>query len=282
MAGEPARAFAPGHVTGFFTIERGDDPIETGSRGGGVALTDGVTVEVRPSDDRAVYLDDASIEVEPVERVLDALRVDATVLASTDLPIGAGFGVSGAMALATALAANDCFDRSLSTNELVAIAHGAEVQSGTGLGDVVAQARGGVTLRLDPGGPNYNRLDGIPDGGRIEYLSLGELSTASVLDDEPARITEAGRIALSRVVDDPTIPEFMHASRRFARETELLTESIREIVEDVTNAGGSASMAMLGETVFAPGTGLSDAGYEPTVCRVDRTGASVIDSAPSR
>lgn len=286
MTEEAARAFVPGHVTGFFTIERGDDPIETGSRGAGVALSDGVTVEVRPTDDRAVYLDDTSIDIEPVERVLDALRVDATVLATTELPVGAGFGVSGAVALGTALAVNDCFDRSLSENELITIAHGAEVQSGTGLGDVVAQANGGFTIRLDPGGPSHNTLDRIPMHSRVEYLSFGERSTAAVLDDNPQLVTEAGRLALSQVVEEPTLEEFMHASRRFARETGLLTEELQEVVQAVTDVGGSASMAMLGETVFALGTGLSDAGYDPTVCAVDRAGATMlstpdVDSATS-
>lgn len=278
MTAAASEAFVPGHVTGFFTVERGDDPIETGSRGGGVAISDGVTVEVRPADERSIYLEDTSIDVEPVERVLDALRVDATVLASTSLPIGAGFGVSGAMALGTALAANDCFDRQLSTNELVTIAHGAEVQSGTGLGDVVAQARGGISLRLDPGGPAHNTLDGIPTGARVEYLSFGELSTPSVLSDDPERITEAGRLALSGVVDEPTVEEFMHGSRRFARETGLLTEQLRDVIQSVIEAGGSASMAMLGETVFALGSGLTDAGYDAEVCAVDRTGATLLGS----
>ena len=45
----------------------------------------------------------------------------------------------------------------------------------------------------------------------------------------------------------------------------------------VWEAGGEASMAMLGETVFALGTGLSDAGYDPRVCRTYPTGASLVD-----
>jgi pantoate kinase len=34
-------------------------------------------------------------------------------------------------------------------------------------------------------------------------------------------------------------------------------------------------MAMLGETVFALGTGLTDAGYDASVCAVDPAGATV-------
>jgi pantoate kinase len=36
-------------------------------------------------------------------------------------------------------------------------------------------------------------------------------------------------------------------------------------------------MAMLGRTVFALGTGLSDAGYDPEACRIDAAGARLVD-----
>jgi pantoate kinase len=273
MTDEGTQAFVPGHITGFFTVDRDDDPTKAGSRGCGLTLTDGVTVTVQQAEESTCYLDDTSIEMEPVERVLDALEVTATVTAESEVPIGSGFGVSGAMALGTALAANVEFDRRLSENELITIAHGAEVQSGTGLGDVVAQARGGVPIRLEPGGPHDNELDGIPRRARVEYLTFGDLSTPDVLADDPDTITEAGETALSRVVGEPTLASFIYASRRFAREADLLTPQVREAIEDVNEAGGEASMAMLGETVFAFGTGLSDAGYDPDVCGTHPAGA---------
>jgi pantoate kinase len=205
--------------------------------------------------------------------VLGALRSTAHVVVETDLPVASGFGISGAAALGTALAANEVFGRGLSENELVTIAHGAEVQAGTGLGDVVAQARGGFPVRLEPGAPAHGALDGIPATCDVEYLPLGELSTEAVLDGETAALTEAGRQALSALVAEPTLETFMQVSRTFAREADLLTPEIREVVEDVSEAGGEASMAMLGETVFALDTGLSDAGYDAERCEVSVAGA---------
>ncbi|MBV0923816.1 sugar kinase [Halomicroarcula limicola] len=272
---DDARAFVPGHVTGFFTVDRADDPTKTGSRGGGLALSDGVSVRVEPADETTVELDGERVEMEAVERVLDALRASATVTAETPLPLGAGFGVSGAMALGTALAANAAFDRHLSYNELVTVAHGAEVQAGTGLGDVVGQARGGVPLRLEPGGPRHNYVDAIPARTRVEYHTLGELSTADVVGGDTEALTRAGERALSAVVEEPTLETFTRAARQFSREANLLTESVRSVVEDVTAAGGDAGMAMLGETVFAVGTGLTDAGYDASVCEVYPPGATV-------
>jgi pantoate kinase len=268
-----AQAFIPGHVTGFFTVDRDPDPTKAGSRGAGLALSNGVTVTVRSAGERTVALDGDPIEVAAVERVLDALDARARVSATTPLPLASGFGVSGAMALGTALAANRVFDRRLSENELLTVAHGAEVQAGTGLGDAVAQARGGAPIRLEPGGPQDNAVDAIPARARVEYCVFGELATEEIIGDETDRITEAGERALSQVVREPTLERFMRASRQFARETDLLTDRVREAVSDVSEAGGSATMAMLGETVLALGTGLSDAGYDPTVCRIAPGGA---------
>ena len=270
-----AQAFVPGHVTGFFTTHADTDPTRAGSQGGGIALSTGVTVTVHPAEAVEVTLDGTAIEVAAVERVLETLQTPVAVRVTTDLPLASGFGVSGAMALGTALACNAAFDRRLSRNELVTIAHGAEVQAGTGLGDVVAQARGGVTMRLEPGGPHHNLLDAVPARGRVEYITLGDLSTADVLDEDTDALDEAGEQALSTVVEGPTMESFMRASRRFSRESGLLTEAVREVITDVNEAGGQAAMAMLGETVFALDTGLSDAGYDPEVARVYHAGATL-------
>lgn len=270
---DEATAFVPGHVTGFFSVHPDDDPTRAGSRGAGLTLTDGVTVTVRPATEAELRLDGEPIEIEAVETVLETLRATARVDVESDLPLGAGFGVSGAIALGTALAANRVFDRQLSANELVTIAHGAEVTAGTGLGDVVAQACGGVPVRLEPGAPQYNVLDRIPARARIEYVSFGELSTADVLSGDTETLNVAGKRALSRVVEEPTLGSFVYAARRFAREAELLTPTVSEAIREVAAVDGEASMAMLGDTVFAFGTGLSDAGYEPSVCATHPAGA---------
>lgn len=270
-----ARAFVPGHITGFFTSNPDPDPTKAGSRGGGITLSDGVTVTVRPGSEPSTTLNGEPVEMEAVERVLQTLDASAAVRGVTDLPLGSGFAVSGGMALGTALAVNEAFGRQLSVNELITIAHGAEVEAGTGLGDVVAQARGGVPIRLEPGGPQDNKLDEIPARDRIEYHVIGELPTEDVLGGDTEKLTEAGKQALATVVGEPTMETFMRASRRFSRESELLTPEVKGVIQDVTNAGGNAAMAMLGQTVFATGTGLSDAGYDPEVCEIHPCGATL-------
>ncbi|MFB6102010.1 MAG: pantoate kinase [Haloplanus sp.] len=283
-AGEDTRratAFVPGHVTGFFSPAPADDPERAGSRGAGLTLSDGVRVTVRAVDDGSgptLTLDGDPLSMPPVETVLDGLGVAdrARVVAESDLPLGTGFGVSGAMALGTALAANDCFRCDRSENDLVTLAHRAEVEAGTGLGDVVAQARGGVPIRLDPGGPAYGRLDGVPGARRVEYATFGDLSTAEVLAGDVEPIVRAGEDALSRLLDQPTLPELMASSRRFARDAGLLTDRVAAAVDAVDDAGGEASMVMLGETVFALGSGLTAAGIDASTCRICDAGAHLL------
>lgn len=273
MTDGSATAFVPGHVTAFFSPELDDDPTKAGARGAGITLSDGVTVRVAPG--QGLELDGEPVSVEAVDTVRSALRIEARIEATTKLPLGAGFGVSGALALGTAIAANRAFDLRLSANELVTIAHGAEVRAGTGLGDVVAQAQGGIPIRLEPGAPPHGLLDGVSDRGRVEYITFGELSTEAILDDGTDHLAAAGRRALSWVVDEPTLPTLLRAGRGFARETDLLTDRVYQAIEAVSEAGGEASMAMLGETVVALETGLSEAGFEPSSCAIHQPGAII-------
>jgi pantoate kinase len=302
MSSQRATAFVPGHVTAFFSAHPADDPAVAGSRGAGVTLSDGVTVRVSARDgavdatagdgdvsdgtgSRSIDGEPGSIgAVDDVLAELDARGADVAV--ETDLPIGAGFGVSGAAALGAALAANDAFDRGRSENDLVGIAHAAEVGRGTGLGDVVAQARGGVPVRLEPGAPGVGELDGVPATARVEYVTFGELSTEAVLGGDTDALTAAGEDALDRLRADPRLPTLMDAARGFAREADLLVPEVAEAIAAVDADGGSpgasestdlgAAMAMLGRTVFALGTGLSDAGYDPESCRIDAAGARLV------
>ncbi|MFB6121093.1 MAG: pantoate kinase [Halobacteriaceae archaeon] len=266
---ESATAFAPGHVTAFFSVHRHEDPVRAGSRGAGVATSDGVTTTVTPADETTVTLNGAETVIEPVERVLDTLGVTAHVVCETTLPLGAGFGVSGAAALGTAFAADAAVEMGHSENRLVTVAHVAEVQSGTGLGDVVGQARGGLPVRLDPGAPTQGRLDGVPATGRVEYLTFGDLSTAEVIEGDVTDLSAAGARALDSLRDRPTPARLVDAGRAFAREADLLVDEVRAVLDAVPEA----SMAMLGRSVFAFGTALTDAGYDASVCEIDHAGA---------
>jgi pantoate kinase len=87
----------------------------------------------------------------------------------------------------------------------------------------------------------------------IYYVYFGPVFTKSVLSDprEKTAINEAGRKCLKSLRKKPTFPELMRLSRYFAVETGLISERALDAVETVESHGGMASMAMLGDTVFA-------------------------------
>ena len=271
------RAFVPGHVTGLFSVHPAENPRKAGSRGAGIALSDGVTVDLAAAPETTVVLDGETVAMDAVARTLDELGVHAAVEIETELPVSAGFGVSGGAALGAAFAANRAFDLGHTENELVTTAHAAEVAAGTGLGDVVAQARGGVPLRREPGAPGYGTLDGITaPPTRIEYVSFGGRSTGEIIGGDVADLTRAGERALVDLLDEPTLPRLFACSRAFAEGADLLTPPVERAIDAVREQRGEAAMAMLGETVVALGDGLTDAGYDPAVCAIDCAGARLV------
>ena len=236
-------AFAPASVTAVFA----PDPEESGSRGASVALEDGVRVSVEQAEETTVTVDGEPADFDPVAGVVGRLGVDAAVDVRPDVPLGAGFGASGAATLATALAADELFDLGRSREELVEHSHEAEVAAGTGLGDVFIQ---------DAGGLLYNVGDGrqrVATDQPVEYVSYGGLSTADALADEElmAQVREEGGAVLDALPDPPTAREVIGRSWPFARSLGLPTERVIDDVARVEDAGGAATMAMLGETVVA-------------------------------
>ncbi|WP_276300381.1 pantoate kinase [Halorussus lipolyticus] len=248
------RAFAPGSVTAVFA------PGETAdqSKGASVAIADGMIADVQQARDETdrdgplVTVGGEPTAFEPVELALGKLDLpDAAVRAdlTAEVPIGRGFGASGAATLATVLAVNEEFDLSMTREDLLEVAHRAEVEAGTGLGDVFVQNRGGLVVG-DGGEPQKFARETT-----IEYSSFGSIATEGALadDDLMARVQREGTAVLDALPDDPALADLTRKSWAFAQAIDLPTEEVREAVEAVEAAGGTASMAMVGETVFAVG-----------------------------
>lgn len=255
-------AYAPASVTTVFA------PPAAGrdrSQGVSVAIRDGVDVRVVPADETRITVDGEPAPFAPVEYLLRDLGVEAAVDVRPAVPLGCGFGASGASTLASALAANEAFGLDRSRDELLAAAHAAEVEAQTGLGDVFVQNRGGIVSSHGSG------LTRSESDERIAYTSFGAIPTEDVLGDEEtmARIQATGQAALADLPSDPTLAALLPLSWDFARETGLVTDRVRSAVERVEAAGGAATMAMLGEAVV--GIGADD--VLPNHTRVDTEGA---------
>ncbi|MBP1987449.1 GHMP family kinase ATP-binding protein [Halolamina salifodinae] len=257
-------AFAPASVTAVFA----PDDTESGSRGASVALEDGVTVSVAAAEETTVTVDGEPASFEPVAGVLERLGVAAAVDVQPDTPIGAGFGASGAATLATALAANAQFDLGNSRDELLSHAHDAEVDAGTGLGDVFVQEAGGLVYNVG------NGRQRVETDEPVEYASYGGLPTADALADEElmATVREEGGAVLDSLPDPPTVRAVVERSWPFARALGLPTERVVEDVARVEAEGGVGTMAMLGETVVA----VDCEGVLPNRTRVSPAGARLL------
>ncbi|MBN2111190.1 MAG: pantothenate kinase [Methanosarcinaceae archaeon] len=253
-----AKAFAPAHITGFFEVHEHSDPLRKGSTGCGIVLDAGIETTVicgKGIAETEILLNGRKVRGQTIRTVIEMLTdMPVKVESRAELPIGVGLGASGAGALGTAYALNSALCLNHTGNELSQVAHLAEVKNSSGLGDVAAQSLGGVVIRKTPGAPGMGRYDRIPCSEQeVLCIILGELSTPSVLGsgEMVESISREGRSAMKRLMERPTLEEFMLCSRDFSMGTGLAGDRIMDIIEAVESAGGLASQAMLGNTVFA-------------------------------
>ncbi len=264
--GESA-AFSPGHITGIFRIhDKPEDPLKKGSWGAGVSLAKGVTttVNTRNSSRNSFQIringkttKSAKVSERVINDFLSHTKKKSRIIVDHDvkIPIGSGFGSSGAGALGLALAVNEALSCEFSHIEAVQIAHIAEVECKTGLGTVIAEASGGLEIRTKPGGPGVGELRNIPvkNDYAVACLSFGPISTGEVLTSEKfrQRINEFGGELLDRLIAEPKPHLFMDLSRKFAEHVGLISPRIKNLFTEADSRGLTCSMAMLGETVFS-------------------------------
>lgn len=255
-------AWAPGHVTGFFTIEDdAEQPERIGSTGAGFSVEAGVTSRVTLRR-RGFPGVDLTFNGEPYEAETTRAAIqylvgrepwNVTVQQTSELPVGHGFGASAAGALSATTAVAAALDKEEA--DAVWAAHAAEVVERTGLGDVIGAHTGGFEIRERPGLPPHGRIRRFASddaGRRVTLLVLDdEVATRGILQDATRRatVTDAGRAALARLVDAPDVPTFCRASDRFARDAGLRSQRVAACLDRVP-AATLAGQCMLGASVF--------------------------------
>ncbi|WNY25179.1 pantoate kinase [Methanolapillus millepedarum] len=256
--------FCPGHITGFFQICNHDDPHQKGSVGCGIALDKGLLTTVSVFDKTEVFLNEKKEYGETIREVVSEMEIIAqkrynhsfhfNMSGISDFPPGSGFGISAAGALGTAFAINESLNLGLPREELVEMAHVAEVKAGSGLGDVAGESLGGLVLREKPGGTRFGKFHKIaaPEK-KVFCLVLGELSTKEVISNPEhiKAINAAGKEAMERFQKTKTIESFMEESSAFTKKVGLLSDGAKKAIESVDENFGTAAQAMLGNTVFA-------------------------------
>ncbi len=260
-----AKAFAPGNISCVFKVISHADATRMHSLGMGFTVKEGVKVIVSEHHETKVLFNGQSIDFPTVQAVADRLirsigaagmKVDIT----SPLPLGCGFGLSGAASLATAYALNELLHLHKDAETLAMVAHVAEVENRTGLGDVCSQYHGGCLVKLREGAPLV--ADRLPITEQpIYYRYFGPIQTSEVLGnrEQTIRINRAADAALSvlrTLTSTKPNTELFNAcfevSKRFSVESGLLSDArVIETIEQIEAEGGVASMIMLGNGVFS-------------------------------
>ncbi|MFH1126885.1 MAG: pantoate kinase [archaeon] len=253
------RAYCPGHISTIFRVCMHDDPLDSGSRGAGIVIDEGVVTEVEtvPGSGSLVYFNGNMMDFAPSFAVLKRMAPDShgkvIFRHTTKMPLGAGFGVSGACAVGAGLCLNEIYSLGMSLGEVGGVAHAAEIECATGLGDVSPMLVGGIEMRKREGAPGRSLIENIKsDAVHLICFSFGAVDTKKVISGEG--YVELNRIAdviLEKLFFDPTFDNFMACSIEFAGKAGFLTERLRRVLLRLNAIPGCrASQTMLGESGF--------------------------------
>ena len=259
-------AYSPGHITGVVQpYEYLDDPINSGSKGIGFSIHKGVTTKVNITPSR---INEIRIEING-ERVSNApiseyvtksfisnisRNLKISIKHLVDIPIGSGFGTSGAAALSLAYALNQVLGLGLSTIESAKVAHVAEVVCKTGLGTVLAEMHGGFEVRVKQGAPGIGKIIEIPiDGDYVMVaLELGTKSTEQMLRElmRKNKTSQLGEQFVNLFLADRSIQNFLNLSKKFSQLMDI-SHKLKNASKDAEARGFVCGIALFGDTLFS-------------------------------
>lgn len=249
-----AKAFAPANISCIFKIHEHENPRWMGSYGLGFTLNEGVTVTASNSKRSSILFNSRPINFPAVKRVIEMLTKESVrIQIKTKLPLGCGFGLSGASALAAAYSANSLLKLNRSARQLAVAAHTAEVECKTGLGDVTNQYFGGLCLKLKPS--SHFIVEKLPvTNDHVYCRHFGRLSTKSIITNPEMKkkINEAASEALKKISKKSDFGTLIRISKKFASESGLLRDKKTiDMIKSIEKEKGNASMIMLGNAVFS-------------------------------
>src|SRR3989338_778983 len=255
-----SKSFAPANISCIFKMYEHKNPRWSGSYGVGFTLNEGVVVEASKAKRAEVVFNNKSISFPTVKSVIDELTKEKLrVYIKSRLPLGCGFGLSGASALAAAYAINKLLNLKKSNKELAIISHTADVENKTGLGDVVNQFYGGFFIKLRPS--SYFIVQKLPINDINVYCKyFSKISTKSIIADEQLKnkINNAASISLNKIQKlirtnkGIKFYDIIRISKEFAVNSGLLkSNQAIETIKNIEENNGNASMIMLGNAVFS-------------------------------
>jgi len=274
--------WVPHRISGFFQMmdpnekNKQIDLTKIGSRGGGPALTafgktkitnlqTNENKENNPKKNFKVFINGkdntskAQTSCSVVNQMAHLLPKNVNLLIDHyfDLPLGAGFGSSGAGALGIAYGLNALFQLDLTPLEAAKFAHIADVENNTGLGTVGGQFAGGLSIMTDPGYPFQYKKIQIPENIEIVLGSWGTINTKNILTNPNYKrlIHQVGKKAMDKMNEEFSLENYMKVCKFFVEKTDFLEllklpilKNLIESLEKLQIIG--ASMSQLGKSVF--------------------------------
>jgi pantoate kinase len=296
-----AKAFSPGHITGFFEIPQDTScpgSLHKGSKGAGFSIDRGIATTVYVYESakmdyqiriNGVKSRNAEVSKWVIEQYLKLTDRPYFVSISHDvkIPIGFGLGSSGAAALSLSYALNQALGIGFSRTQAAQVAHNAEIACNTGLGTVIAEFAGGFEMRTVAGAPGIGSVIKIclDKNYKAVVLCLTPISTKSFLTKRMNEINGLGSLMLSKLSASRTVDDFLKMSRKFAEPLSLTEGRCKAPIAALKVKGFESSVALFGETVF---TIVSQAraneamdvlrkfGGTLIVCNIDNAGARVL------
>jgi pantoate kinase len=304
LVGKPialARAFSPGHITGFFEVPHDVSCfhfLHRGSKGAGFSIDRGITTtayiyESAKADYQISINGIKSHNAEVSKWVIEEYLKLAdrpyfiNIHQDVEIPIGFGLGSSGAAALSLSYALNQVLDIGLNRTQAAQIAHQAEIACNTGLGTVIAEFAGGFEMRTSAGAPGVGSVSKIDldKNYKAIVLCLAPILTRSFLTNRINEINGLGGIMLSKLYASRSLDDFLEMSHGFAEMLSLTEGRCRGPIAALKTRGIESSIALFGQTVFtvvseertAEAVGaLREFGHRLIVCNMDKAGARML------
>jgi len=260
-----AKAFSPAHITGFFKAELEEKDLnQLGSLGAGFSIEKGVktTVNVRPRTKHDINNYGIRVkgfntgDIRVSEHVLNEFLVDGKYFDVTheiDVPVGYGFGCSAAVALSLAIALNDALKCGYTKTKVAQIAHQAEIECKTGLGDVLASYHGGFEIRTKSGAPGFGKIHKIKPKEKLEVMIIcfNPISTKKFLKEKISSVNGLGGRMVKKLIESQDMNEFQDMSVKFAQYIHVITPKMKKVIKELHDSGIKCGIALFGETVFS-------------------------------
>jgi pantoate kinase len=264
-----AMAFCPAHITGFFKAHFEENQGVTekfGSTGAGFSIKKGVTTKVvvsprtnQKSKFRISTKGFQSNKTDVSEFVLNEFlklgnfeNIFLDVEHQISIPVGYGLGSSGAVALSLSYALDQVLKINLDRIKIGKIAHNAEVNCKTGLGDVLASYHGGFEIRIKPGAPGIGEVENIDlENISIIMICFSPISTNKFIQEQLSKINGLGGKMVNKLLESKNYDKFQDMSLEFAKYVNVMTPRMEKLIEELSLNGIKSGVALFGETVFS-------------------------------